>query len=79
MAVCGVPCIVIWFRRHDRRTVALLTLGGLAAFVFSHGMGLLIGPWPGVILTAALTCTGYWRLSDSPKRGGRLGRLPVGS
>ena len=72
LAACGVPCIVIWARRHDRRTAALLTLGGLAAFAFSHGMGALLGPWPGVLLTAALTAAGYWWLSDS--RG-----APVGS
>ena len=72
LAACGVPCIVIWARRHDRRTAALLTLGGLTAFAFSHGMGALIGPWPGVLLTAALAAAGYWRLSDS--RG-----EPVGS
>jgi hypothetical protein len=65
LAACGVPCIVIWARRHDRRTAALLTLAGLAAFAFSHAMGALIGAWPGVLLTAALTAAGYWRLSDS--------------
>lgn len=79
LAACGVPCILIWARRHDRRTVTLLTLGGLAAFVFSHGMGMLIGPWPAVILTAGLTSAAYWRLSDSPGRTRRLSRLPARS
>jgi hypothetical protein len=79
LAACGVPCIVIWSRRHDRRTVALLTLGGLAAFALSHGIGILIGPWPAVVLTAAVTSTAYWRLSDSRRRVGRRGQLPAGS
>jgi tetrahydromethanopterin S-methyltransferase subunit C len=79
LAACGVPCIVIWLRRHDRRTAALLTLGGLAAFALSHGIGILIGPWPAVVLTAALTSTAYWRLSDSRRRAGRRGHLPAGS
>lgn len=80
LAACGVPCIVIWGRRHDRRTAALLTLGGLAAFALSHAIGVLIGPWPAVVLTAAVTATAYWRLSDSSRRGhppsGSGGREP---
>lgn len=71
LVACGLPCIVIWARRHDRRTAALLTLGGLAAFALSHGIGILIGPWPAVVLTAALTSAVYWRLSDSYARRGR--------
>ena len=79
LAACGVPCIVIWAHRHDRRTAALLTLGGLAAFALSHGIGILIGAWPAVVLTAALTFTVYWRLSDSRRGAGRRGDLPAGS
>lgn len=77
LAACGVPCIVIWTHRHDRRTAGLLTVGGLAAFAFSHGIGIVIGPWPAVILTAALTSTAYWKLSDSRRQAGR--HLAAGS
>jgi hypothetical protein len=79
LAACGLPCVVIWARRHDRRTTALLTLGGLAAFAVSHGLGTLIGPWPAVLVTAAVTSAGYWRLSDSRGRAGLPGRVPVSS
>jgi hypothetical protein len=79
LAACGVPCVVIWAGRHDSRTTALLTLGGLGAFAFAHGVGMLIGPWPGVLVTAAVTGAGYWRLSDSRGRAGRAGRVPAGS
>jgi hypothetical protein len=79
LAACGVPCIVIWARRHDRRTALLLTSGGLAAFALSHGIGFLIGPWPAVVLTAALTSMAYWRLSDSRGRAGRSSDLSAGS
>ena len=79
LAACGVPCVLIWAARHDRQTTALLALGGLAAFAFSHGLGMLIWPWPSVVVTAAVTGAAYWRLSDSRGRGGRLGRIPASS
>jgi hypothetical protein len=65
LAACGLPCIAIWTRRHDLRTTALLTAGGLGAFAFSHAAGLEIGAWPAVLLTAGVTAGAYWRLSDS--------------
>ncbi len=65
LAGCGLVCIVIWLRRDGRRTAALLTIAGLFAFAVSHVLGLLIGPWPAVIVVAAATGTLCWRVSDS--------------
>jgi hypothetical protein len=64
LAAFGLTCIVAWRARHAARKTAVLTAIGLAAFALSHGLGLLIGAWPAVLLTAALTATAYWRLSD---------------
>ncbi|HEY2161458.1 MAG TPA: hypothetical protein VGH24_09140 [Solirubrobacteraceae bacterium] len=70
LAACGLACVAIWARRHDTRTVALLTGGGLVAFALSHALGELIGAWPAVLLTAGVTAAVYWRFSDS--RSGSL-------
>jgi hypothetical protein len=65
MAAFGLTCIYFWVRR-DGTTVALrLTLVGLAAFVFSHLLGLVIGAWPSVLLVSAFTAWACWRWSDS--------------
>lgn len=61
----GLPCCAIWARRHGPRTAATLTAGGLVAFAASHALGLAIGAWPAVLVTAAATFAAYWRLSDS--------------
>jgi hypothetical protein len=41
MAVFGFTCIWIWLRRDGRRTAAILTAAGLAAFAISHVLALL--------------------------------------
>lgn len=64
LALFGIACIVIWLRRDGRRTALLLTLGAFAAFVLSHLLGLVIGAWPAVVLTAAGTAWLCWRVSD---------------
>ena len=64
LAVCAAVCVAVWLRRHGWRMTVYLTLGGLGAFVLSHALGLLIGAWPAVLLTAALTAAAYWTLSD---------------
>jgi hypothetical protein len=64
LAACGLPCVAIWERRHGLRRAAALTAGGLGAFAVSHALGLLIGAWPAVLVTAAATFLAYWRLSD---------------
>lgn len=65
LAGFGLPCIAIWARRHDLATTAKLTGAGLVAFGLSHALGLLIGAWPAVILSAAAVGTLYWRVSDT--------------
>lgn len=68
MAAFGLPCIAIWLRRHSRRTAAGLAAAGLLAFAVSHALGLVIGPWPAVLVVAAATAALYWVRSDSPQR-----------
>jgi hypothetical protein len=65
LAGCGLTCIAVWLRRDGRRTAALLTATGLFAFAASHGLGLLIGAWPSVLLVAAATAALCWRVSDA--------------
>ncbi len=64
LAICGLACIAIWLRRDGQQTAIRLTLAGLLAFALSHLLGLIIGAWPAVFLTAAATGVLYWRASD---------------
>jgi hypothetical protein len=68
LAAFGLACIAIWLRRDGRRTAIRLTVVGLLAFAFSHVLGLLIHPWPAVLLVAALTAAACWHESDSRRR-----------
>ena len=61
----GLACIAIWLRRDGRRTAAALGVAGLAAFAFSHVLGLVIGAWPAVLVTAAGIGAVCWALSDA--------------
>ena len=72
MVVCGVPCIAAWLQRDGRRTAAWLTAAGLFAFAASHGLGLVIGAWPSVIVVSAATAALYWQVSDARRSPGRL-------
>lgn len=65
LAICGLVCIAIWLRRDGRERTVALTIAGLLAFALSHLLGLFIGAWPAVFLTAAVTAWLYWRVSDS--------------
>jgi hypothetical protein len=65
LACMGISCIAIWLRRDGRRTAAALAAVGLVAFVLSHALGLLIGAWPAVLVTAAATAAVCWTVSDS--------------
>jgi hypothetical protein len=72
MALCGLTCIGVWLRRDGRRVALALTAVGLAAFVLSHVLGMVIGAWPSVLVVSAVTAAFCWRLSDA--RRGRLSR-----
>jgi hypothetical protein len=72
MAACGLACIAVWLKRDGRRVALQLTGVGLAAFVLSHLLGLVIGAWPSVLVVSAVTAAFCWRLSDA--RRGRLSR-----
>src|SRR5579875_2628355 len=65
MAIFGLTCIYFWVRRDGSSTAVRLTLVGLAAFVLSHIIGLVIGAWPAVLLVSAVTAWFCWRWSDA--------------
>ena len=65
LAAFAIVCIAVWLRRDGRRTAAILTGAGLAAFILSHALGLVIGAWPAVLLSAAAIAAVCWRVSDS--------------
>ncbi len=65
LALFGLACILIWLRRDGRRNAMILTLAGLSAFVLSHVIGLIIGAWPAVLLTAVGIAVVCWRRSDA--------------
>ena len=65
MAACGLACIAVWLKRDGRRVAIRLTAVGLAAFVVSHVLGLVIGAWPSVLVVSAVTAALCWRWSDS--------------
>ena len=73
MALFGLTCIYFWVKRDGRQTALRLTLVGLAAFVFSHVLGLVIGAWPSVLVVSAVTAAFCWRLSDSRRPAAPLG------
>ena len=65
LAAFAIVCIAVWLRRDGRRTAAILTGAGLAAFILSHALGLVIGAWPAVLVSAAAIGAVCWRVSDS--------------
>jgi hypothetical protein len=75
MAVFGLTCIYFWVRRDGNATAIRLTLVGLAAFVISHVLGLVVGAWPSVLLVSAATAWFAWRWSDSKIFGSAAGPL----
>src|ERR1700759_4758414 len=64
-AACGLACSSVWHKRDGRSVAIRLTGVGLAAFVLSHLLGLVIGAWPSVLVVSAVTAALCWRLSDS--------------
>jgi hypothetical protein len=73
LAGFGLLCISVWLRRDGPRVAAKLTLSGLLAFALSHLLGLLIGAWPAVLLTAAGLALVVWRVSDARRTGPEAG------
>jgi hypothetical protein len=65
LAAGGLCCIEIWRRRHGTRTAVQLGGTGFAAFVVSHLLALALGPWPAVLIVAAVTGAAAWVLADS--------------
>jgi hypothetical protein len=65
LAAGGLCCIRIWTLRHGARTAAQLGGVGFAAFVASHLLALAVGPWPAVLIVAAITAWATWTLADS--------------
>jgi hypothetical protein len=72
LAGCGLACVAVWSRRDGRRVTVQLTAAGLLAFALSHVLGLLIGPWPSVIVVSAAVAALCWRLSDARWFSARL-------
>jgi hypothetical protein len=64
----GLACVSVWLARDGVRTTLRLTAAGLAAFAFSHLLGLVIGAWPAVLLCAAAVAWACWRFSDARAR-----------
>jgi hypothetical protein len=75
LAICGIACLAIWLRRDGRRTAIMLAVAALLAFALSHVLGLIIGAWPAVFLTAGATAMLCWRASDSRLTRGRHGAI----
>jgi hypothetical protein len=61
----GLWCVQTWTRRHGARTAATLACVGLGAFVLSHVLALAIGPWPAVLLVAAVMAVAAWTRADT--------------
>jgi hypothetical protein len=68
LAGFALTCIAIWLERDGRRTAAKLAAIGFGAFVLSHLLGLAIGAWPAVLVSAAGIALACDRLSDSRHR-----------
>lgn len=65
LALFGLGCILIWWRRDGSRIALALGAIGLAAFALSHALGLLIGAWPAVLVASGGLAAASWRLSDA--------------
>lgn len=65
LLLAGFWCVRVWLRRDGVRTAAWLTAVAFLAFVASHLVGLAIGAWPAVLLTAVVVGAICWRVSDA--------------
>jgi hypothetical protein len=73
LAAFALICIAIWIRRDGLRVTATLAASGAIAFALSHALGLVIGAWPAVLLTAAGLGVACWHLSDARRASARAG------
>jgi hypothetical protein len=64
LALGAAACVVVWNRRHGPALAARLAGVGVLAFVASHLLGLAIGAWPAVLLTATAGGTIVWAYAD---------------
>jgi len=65
LAAGGIGCIELWRRRHGTGTAVRLAGAGLLAFVASHVLALVVGPWPAVLASAAAMGATTWALADA--------------
>lgn len=71
LVLAGIWCARVWLRRDGPRTAAVLTTVAFVAFVASHVLGLAIGAWPAVLVSAAVVAAVCWRVSDARSGVGR--------
>lgn len=64
LAAGGLSCIALWHRRHGPKVAATLGGAGFLGFVLSHLLGLLVGSWPAVLITAAAVGLLAWVKAD---------------
>jgi hypothetical protein len=69
----GMWCVRTWTQRHGPRTAISLASVGLASFIVSHVLALLVGGWPAVLLVAAFTAAVVWVRADSRAGEGSAG------
>lgn len=65
LAGFGLLCVTVWLRRDGGRVAATLTAMGLLVFALSHALGLLIGGWAAVVVSAFAAAAICWKVSDS--------------
>jgi hypothetical protein len=73
----GLLCARAWTLRHGPRTASALLGIAFVAFVASHLLGLAIGAWPAVLLTAAGMAAAAWVWADGRERAGGAGQSRV--
>ncbi len=61
----GLWCASRWQRRHGPRTAGVLLGVAAAAFLASHLLGLVVGPWPAVLIAAVAVGAVAWVRADT--------------
>jgi len=65
----GLWCARAWLRRHGPRTAGVLLGVAGAAFLASHLLGLVVGPWPAVLVAAFAISVAAWVRADARALG----------